>query len=279
MDGSVRTSTDAGSLWLLEQLKPDRFRGWCRDGAPERAFGGQVAAQALAAGGADLSDDWYVGSLHAYFVREGRSSDPIEYQVDPPDDDTGPVRTRQITAIQADKPILTLEASFRLGGDPVPVNSGHDLPIGYTPREDDPEWLTQQAHRTRFELRFDSPPTSLAARRGEVLPGQEFWLRTATGLPDERLQHACGLTYASDMFLVSTAIATHGVPGGRNAVQAASLDHTVWFHHPVRADDWVRYEQFSQTAAGDRSLAGGRMLDQTGRLVATIRQEVLIRYR
>ena len=60
-------------------------------------------------------------------------------------------------------------------------------------------------------------------------------------------------------------------------MQAASLDHTIWFHRPFRADEWWLYDQVSPSASGGRGLAFGRVFTQDGRLVATVAQEGLIR--
>ena len=62
-------------------------------------------------------------------------------------------------------------------------------------------------------------------------------------------------------------------------MQAASLDHTIWFHRPFRADEWLLYDQVSPSAAVRRGLALGRVFTEDGRLVATVAQEGLIRPR
>ena len=60
---------------------------------------------------------------------------------------------------------------------------------------------------------------------------------------------------------------------------AASLDHTVWFHKPLRADEWLLYRQSSPVATGARGLALGEMFSRDGTLVASVAQEGLIRPR
>lgn len=284
MDSPVRTRPvlprTPDALWQLERVGPDRFSGWCRNGAPTRVFGGQVAAQALAAAGADLPDDWAPTSLHAYFAREGRSADAIDYQVDPIED--GELSFRRVTAIQGGRPILTLDTAFercteKLPPAPDELDAGTDL-AGWAPRtDDDARWLAEQAERIRFELRFPDVPTRVAGRSGVARRGQSFWLRATGPVPDRPLQHACGLAYVSDLMLVSTALANHGLPGPRLDVQAASLDHAVWFHRPARVDEWVRYEQDSPTSAGSRGLSRGRLFNRAGELVASVHQEVLMR--
>jgi acyl-CoA thioesterase-2 len=269
------------SLWRLEPTGPRRFEGWCRDGAPGRVFGGQVVAQALAAAFADVEVDWWPESLHAYFVREGRSTGPIEYEVDGSDEEN--VRFRRVTATQGYEPVLILETAFAdrdgaptLPGPPEFLDPGDDL-VGWAPDgPDDAAWLDERTGRMRLAMRFATEPNILTARKGGTSPGQTFWFRTGELLPDEVRHHACALAYASDLFLVSTGLAVHGI-GHRDGVQAASIDHTVWFHRPLRADTWVRNEQISLTSAGGRGLCSGRITDRDGGLVATIRQEVLLR--
>ena len=80
---------------------------------------------------------------------------------------------------------------------------------------------------------------------------------------------------ASDMSLLGATLTPHRVRPP--AVQMASLDHTIWFHRPFRADEWWLYDQFSPSAQGGRGLALARVFTQDGRLVATVAQEGLIR--
>ena len=58
---------------------------------------------------------------------------------------------------------------------------------------------------------------------------------------------------------------------------AASLDHAVWFHAPVRADDWFLYETDSPAATGGLALCFGQIWAADGTHVATVAQEGLIR--
>ena len=62
-------------------------------------------------------------------------------------------------------------------------------------------------------------------------------------------------------------------------MQSASLDHTIWFHRPFRADEWLLYDQASPSASGARGLAIGRVFTADGSLVASVAQEGLIRHR
>jgi acyl-CoA thioesterase-2 len=60
-------------------------------------------------------------------------------------------------------------------------------------------------------------------------------------------------------------------------MKVASLDHAMWFHRPVKADEWLLYTQNSPSASGARGLGVGRIFSRDGVLVATVAQEGMIR--
>ena len=71
----------------------------------------------------------------------------------------------------------------------------------------------------------------------------------------------------------------HGVDHRRPGLQSASLDHTIWFHRPFRADEWWLYDQCSPSARAAAAWPWRRVFTQDGTLVATVAQEGLIRMR
>ncbi len=81
------------------------------------------------------------------------------------------------------------------------------------------------------------------------------------------------------MTLLDVSLIPHGRSVFDPQVQAASLDHALWFHGPVRADTWLLYAQDSPAAAGARGFARGQIFDREGRLIASVAQEGLIRPR
>jgi len=109
--------------------------------------------------------------------------------------------------------------------------------------------------------------------------GLQVWLRTAERLPDDNLIHAATLAYASDLTLLAAAAVPHDLRVNEPQVLTASLDHAMWFHRPMRVDDWLLHDQESPSASGGRALGRGRVFDTGGRLVATTVQEGLLRLR
>ena len=115
--------------------------------------------------------------------------------------------------------------------------------------------------------------------RDALDPAQYVWIRTTGSLPDDPDIHRCVLAYASDMTLLDTALYPHGRIVFDPDLQAASLDHALWFHRPFRADEWLLYAEDSPSASGGRGFNRGSLFSRDGRLVASVAQEGLIRVR
>ncbi|MET0692395.1 MAG: acyl-CoA thioesterase II, partial [Propionibacteriaceae bacterium] len=101
------------------------------------------------------------------------------------------------------------------------------------------------------------------------------WIKTDGDLPEDPRLHQAALAYASDLTLLSASMVPHNVIIGFN-VQAASIDHAMWFHRPFRADQWLLYDQISPSASGGLGLSTARLF-QDEVLVSNVAQEGLIR--
>ena len=104
-----------------------------------------------------------------------------------------------------------------------------------------------------------------------------MWVRFKEGLPEDPMVHLAAFTYASDISLLGASLAVHDINPAKALM--ASLDHTLWFHRPFRADEWWLYDQWSPSAHGGRGLAFGHVYTADGTLVATAAQEGVIRSR
>jgi acyl-CoA thioesterase-2 len=246
----------------LEPIDRDLFRGPNPDDGPRRVFGGKVAGQALRAATLTVDAEHRVHSLHGYFLRPGQPGRPIIYHVDRIRDGRSFI-TRRVVARQQGEAIFNLEASFHVA-EHGPEHQG-PAPTDLH----DPEGLPRRA--------FGGPHHhSIDTRELEPIPPstRRVWLRAAGRLPDDPGLHACVLAYASDMGPVGAAAR----PVLRaDPMMRASLDHTMWFHRPTRADEWLLYDLESVSVSGGRGLARGTMFDRSGRLVVSVVQEALLR--
>jgi acyl-CoA thioesterase-2 len=98
------------------------------------------------------------------------------------------------------------------------------------------------------------------------------WVRASAPLPDDALVHACGLAYASDL---GSGFGQTDVPG--LATGGPSIDHAVWFHAPLRADEWMLLELAPRKARSSRGVYDGTLRNVEGQLGALIVQEMLLR--
>jgi len=285
LDHAILAALD-GLLRALE-LEPagdDRFRVISEPGRFDRIFGGQTVAQALLAASATVADKT-PHSLHAYFVEGGTPEEPLALGVDRVRDGRS-MSTRRVTVKQDERPLLIAMASFHanptspeLAGPPPAVPDPDELPtLQHWARDLPPArraqgrtWIEQPPP---LDLRIGEAPTFLG---GHATDGtRSHWMRVPRDVGDDPRLHAALLAYASDYLLLDMAFRSHPEPvaGGFTGF---SLDHTLWFHRPVRFDQWHLHTQETLAISGERGLVRGAIHDADGHLVATAMQEVLVR--
>jgi acyl-CoA thioesterase-2 len=266
----------------LEPIEVNIFRGVSPDESRQRVFGGQVAAQALMAAGRTV-ERGRVHSLHAYFLRPGDPNVPILYEVDRIRDGRS-FTTRRVVAIQHGQAIFNVAASFHVYEEGA---FDHQVPMPAVPEPETLPSLHDRLEPLRDELAdwFARPHPIEQRHVGELPwmqhdpgdPVQRVWIRADGTLPDDPLLHACVAAYASDMSLFDTMLAPHEVRWDDAEFMGASLDHCMWFHRPLRADDWLLYDMDSPNAYAARGLARGFLFSRDGTLVVSVVQEGLMR--
>jgi acyl-CoA thioesterase-2 len=280
---------DLLELLDLEDIEENIFRGRNRDIVGSgRVFGGQVLGQALVAAGRTVGEDRVAHSLHGYFILPGEIDAPIVYLVDRLRDGKS-FTTRHVTAIQNGRAIFNMAASFQVAEPGIE----HQIDLPDVP---DPEGLARELDLVRavadripeplrtiytedrpIDFRPVDPVDPFRPARRD--PAKHVWFRAVGQMPEDTLRHQAVLAYASDYGLLGTALLPHGLTFQRPELQAATLDHAVWFHRPFRADDWLLYSTDSPIATGARGFTRGSLYDRDGRLVASVAQEGLLRMR
>jgi acyl-CoA thioesterase-2 len=276
-------NTDFANQLMLRRIDRDIFTGHANGGGPIRTYGGQVAAQSLMAAGMTVDDpERHVHSLHGYFLRPGRSEERITYIVERPRDG-GSFSSRIVRAIQNGETIFMMTASFSVEDSgpehqfeqPMapPPEDGTGDPHMDPEVEESEEQPAAQNRRRWIDLRLFNPEESVKMKDGRY--ERMAWVRILHELPQNPLIQACALTYLSDLTMVPTALSpnTHM----RDQLQMASIDHAVWFHAPIRTDQWLLFAQDTPVARGGHGLARGLFYDQDGILIASVVQESLIR--
>ena len=150
-----------------------------------------------------------------------------------------------------------------------------------------PEHLSQpeELESTTWSEFFDRrwiPTEQVPAGDRDGVGRVAAWMRVTTPTGDDPLAHQCALAFISDDLPTDAVFSSS--PDARAAADAgtafsASLDHTIWFHRPLRADQWHLYEMSCNAFVGGRGLSFGYVFAQDGTHVATVAQETLVRWR
>lgn len=259
------------ALLALDRLDDDAFTASTPTDPPGRLFGGQVAAHSMRAACLTVPAGRLPHSLHAYFIRAGRPGEPLRLDVQRSRDGRS-FSTRHVTASQNGKPIFEGIASFQ------------DVERGVEWQPDPPSGLLRPRELgtpalprlLKFLTYFELCPAA-ADSLEEHRMGHPFWIRSRHPVGDDPLLNACVLTYLSDIGLVGSSRAPGSTVTFRNRGQVASLDHSMWFHRPVRTDEWLLYTARSVANFGARGLAHGSLHTADGVLVASVAQEALLR--
>jgi len=260
------TTGGLAALLDLEVLDRDLFRGENEEGAGARMslYGGQVAAQALRAAGATVPSDRLPHSLHGYFLRPGRVDRQVILHVDR-DRDGGSFSARHVRAVQDGEVIFSMLASFHAREESATLDA---VP---TRGAVAPSTLSSRPSPFLVEVR-EVTPTRIGG--GQVRHSDSLWVRASSPLPDDPLVHACAVAYVSDLGSGFGQVEVPNLSAG-----GPSIDHSLWFHDPIRADEWMLLELWPLKASGSRGVYSGSLRSETGNLGALLTQEMLLRNR
>lgn len=234
-------------------------------------FGGQLLAQTIVAAAA-VDPTKEVKSVHAVFARGGAMDQPLDIAVDVMH--TGRAfGSVTVTISQGDRLCVR---SLVLLSAPEPDLIRHQSPL---PLVGDPAAATPATHggdwwevRTVDGVNISDPdligPPELAV-----------WTRFPGAPSDPAIGRAL-LGYATDGFLIGTAMRPHPGVGQALAhvtIATSVITHTLTFHEPFDAGEWLLLAQESPYAGRGRSYGRGAVFSEDGRLVASFVQENMIR--
>lgn len=286
----------------LTPIGDHRWEGPAVESVMARTFGGQLLAQSLAAalrdnehthgyGVAVDQPGWRPHSLHAYFVRPTDSHQSVEYRVETIRNGRS-YRLLHVGGFQDDKQVVRVDVSLAWFDPARPVAGiEHAAAIGEQPQPDTLapgfapgttlDLLTADWKEVDFRVIPDEHSESWSQTKADQrvwlrhTADHEHWYEAAQELDlDPISANYCLMAYLSDMTLLQSSLAGHE---GRE-VQEASLDHAMWFYHPMDLSDWILYWQQSPQAGEGRALTIGHYYNRQGELLATAAQQGLARF-
>ncbi len=238
-------------------------------------YGGQIVAQALRAAAMSVDPEYEPHSIRAYFIRRGDHTEPVRYEVDRIRNGRSFI-TRRVVARQAIGAILNAESSFQR---PEPAAHARSIAMPTVPG---PDALRHDSWTSTLD-RADVPPDAVTGAERDGTGRVVSWMKVNDELGDPadssaQLIHRCWLAYLSDDMPTEAVRRAHPLLDDDDEdVFVASLDHTIWFHHPLRADAWHLYDFSCHHIGGGRGMAIGHVFAGDGTHVATVAQELLMR--
>lgn len=276
-------------LLHLKETGENTFEGYSEPVGSPHVFGGQVLSQALNAAYRTVPEERKCHSLHAYFILPGDLEKPIDFRVQKVRDG-GSFTTRYITAHQDEAHIFVMAASFQKEEKGLE----YQVHMPEVPQPEElPSWddIYEQAGelmppRMKSFLSIDRPitikPTVLQNpfEKKSLPPIQNVWFKFKTPFssPFTSQDFQEVLAYTSDYNILFTALHPHAAEVSITDIQMASLDHAMWFHRePASYENWFLYSIDAESNSNARGLTAGNIFDRTGKLIASVAQEGLIR--
>jgi acyl-CoA thioesterase II len=260
----------------LEPDGPNRYRAPNADAGHGVIFGGQLVAQSVVAAHAG-HEGKTVKTVHTVFARSGRPDASVEIAVDRMHAGRSFASStvtisqgerlcaRSSVLLSADEPDFIRHADT---GPALAVPDGPDGPDAAGAPDEAGAWQV----RIAGGVDIDDPAL--------VGPAElDVWSRFA-GAPDDPAVDQALLGYATDGFLIATAMRPHGGVGQAQAhvtVSTGVISHTLTFHEPARAREWLLLSHRSPYAGRGRCYGAANVFRGDGALVASFVQDGMIR--
>lgn len=273
--GSTGTGT-VGSLVRRLQLEEIGDSEFCGHAPPQppRIYGGELAAQVLAAANATVTPDRVAHTLQVNYLAPGMPDEPLRHRVERVRDGRS-FSTRSVQLHNDGRLVLTAQVGYHI------AESGlaHQLAMPSVPAPESlpliadaqgHAWTRWAAHDPDIEIRAVTPDLDDATGR------RRFWCRIIQDVEDDARLHTALVAYLSDFTMVASIRLPHEPPTAKQYLMS-TLSHSVYFHRAVQADDWLLIDHYSPIAAGGRGLSIAHLYNRAGELVVTAVQEGLIR--
>jgi acyl-CoA thioesterase II len=257
--------------FTLEPAGADAYRAENADTGHAVVFGGQLLGQAIVAALAG-HEGKTVKTVHTIFARGAAPDAPLAIAVDRTHDgrtfasstvtisQSGRLCTRSLVLLSADEPDFIR----------------HAAPAPPVPGPDDCKPASHGAGAWEIRVVGDvdvSDPALVGP------PELDVWTRFV-GAPDDPALDQALLAFATDGFLIGTAMRPHAGVGQAQAHRTVStgvISHTLTFHEPCPAREWMLLSHRSSYAGHGRCYGHADVFRADGSLAASFVQDGMIR--
>ncbi len=255
----------------LEPTGPDQFRAQhvLANGVGV-VFGGQLLAQSLVAGLAGL-DGKRAKTLHTIFARGASPEAPLDLTVETMHAGRA-FASATVTISQGDR-LCTRSLLLASAEEDEFIHHADPMPDVAPPPAGDGagEWEVQIVDDVDIADPEQTGP-----------PDLDVWSRFPGAPAGDPVLDQALLAFATDGFLIGTAMRPHPGVGQAQAhvtLTTGVVSHTLTFHEPFAAADWLLLAHHSPHAGHGRSYGRAHVFRTDGALVASYVQDGLIRPR
>jgi acyl-CoA thioesterase len=250
----------------LEPIGDGRFRGHSAQHPGGVVEAGQLMGQSMVAALAG-QEGKAIKTLHIVLARAAKLADPVELTVEQLHSGRA-FASSTVTISQGDR--LCARASILLSADEPDLVSYAEPGPGLTPPDvpGNGEWQSETVGDVDLV-----EPTAVGPAELDV------WSRF-DGAPDDLVTSQSLLAYASNLYLIGTAMRPHDTLGyavAHRTVSTGVIDHTITFHEPFSAGEWLLLRNRSPYAGRGRTYGRGDVFTADGQLVASFVQDNMIR--
>lgn len=273
----------------LDEMAPLHYRN--RHGDPNengRSYGGLLLANTVLAAASNVSPDRSATGMQLLFLQGALHDVPVDLRVTALQDGKR-FSSRHVRGTQGDgRIVLDAHVTFALpssGPSHGAATSAREMPALLPRLRDLPSdcgrrlgmlgpYSMQEKPCIDFRL-VDAVRVLTSSDEPQI----RFWLRARMNAASPRL-HEAAFAYMSDWWINYSSLGAHagGLFDAGRRIYMASLNQSIWFHRPFRADRWLHFDTESAIAANGRGLSIARVHDKGGVLVATASQECLMVY-
>jgi acyl-CoA thioesterase len=262
----VATAAILGAL-KLEPAGQNRYRAANAEVGHAVVFGGQLLGQSLVAAAVG-HEGKLPKTVHTVFARAASPDAPVDIEVDPVHAGRA-FASSTVTISQGDR-VCTRSLVLLTADEPDLIRHAAPPPSLLPPDgvEPDGSWQVQVVGDVDL-----SDPDAVGPAELDV------WTRFDTA-PDDALLGQALLAFATDGFLIGTAMRPHAGVGQAQAHRTLStgvITHTLTFHEAVRAGDWMLLRHHSPYAGRGRSYGRADVFASDGSLIASFVQDAMIK--
>ncbi|WP_029429925.1 acyl-CoA thioesterase II [Blastococcus sp. URHD0036] len=255
----------------IESVGPDVYRAQHVEAGRGVVFGGEMLGQAIVAA-QRTQPDKRVRTIHSVFARGVRTDRPADIRVESMHGGRN-LGSLTVSFVQDDR--LCARALVLMDvEEPDLIRHARPMPVVPGPDPTRAHSNSLAAPETILVGGVDITDPTLTGP-----PSLQMWVRFP-GAPDEPGISRALLAYATDGWLIATALRPHAGFGQAMAhveISTGVVSHSLSFEDAFRADEWLLIDHEAVHAGNGRAFGRADVFTEDGRLVASFSQDALIR--